>query len=96
MSKDEPCNMIFLKEKTFKYKKYFHKSPLHFKVYCNAERRCEHTKGNKGANRRDLYHQKPVSFDYYKYSAIDHNLPSGCHPYFKEYCKESLVREIRW
>ena len=60
MSKNEPCNMIFPKEKTFEYKNYFQEIALYFRIYCEC--RFDHNTEVKGENNENVYHQHPVYF----------------------------------
>ena len=60
--------------------------PLFFKVFSDAEGRCELNAENERKVIGKTFHQYLVSFNHYIKSDLGHNLPSGCHYHFEEYC----------
>ena len=88
----------FLEEKTFHYKNYFQKIARQFRRYfvnVNGEDKNEKTIDPTGEIAEKISHQRSVSFCYYTKSDLEHILPSGCHQFFGDDCKERFVKQMQ-
>ena len=82
--------MKFPEENTFKYKNFFKKFPhiLEFNVMVNVDVTIK-------AKVLKIFIIKSHFFCYYIDFGLEHILPSGCHHYSGDDCKEWLVREMQ-
>ena len=78
--------MDFPEEKTFNYQKEFQELPFRFRVFCDAECRCEHNIDNKCTNTKIISFEKPVSLNYYIKSGLKQIASSACYQYVGQDC----------